>query len=111
MSDIKAIAHITGGGLSNLLRLHDSLGWHIETPLPPHPEFEWLAKSGSVDSKEMHRTFNMGLGIVMVVSKESSEEVCGWLKSKIPGAAIIGNVVEGAYKVTHINPEVVFDHY
>ena len=34
LSDIKAIAHITGGGLSNLLRLHDSLGWHIETPLP-----------------------------------------------------------------------------
>ena len=42
-SDIHAIGHITGGGLSNLLRLHDSLGWHIENPLPIHQNsLGWL---------------------------------------------------------------------
>ena len=44
--DLKAIAHITGGGLSNLLRLHDSLGWHISNPLPIPPEFNWMAETG-----------------------------------------------------------------
>ena len=110
-ADIHGIAHITGGGLSNLLRLHPSMGYNISNPLSILPEFEWLAEKGNISDREMHRTFNMGLGIVLVVSKKSSEKLCGWLKNKIPGTAIIGNVVEGTHKVTHINPEVVFDHY
>ena len=110
-SEIHGICHVTGGGLSNLLRLHDSLGWNIVSPLPILPEFDWIQQNGNVTDREMHRTFNMGLGIVLAVSKESSEELCEWLKDKIPGAAIIGNVVEKTHRVTHINPEVVFDHY
>jgi len=66
LEDIKAIAHITGGGLSNLLRLHDTLGWHIDQPLPVHPEFSWMAEVGLVDSKEMHRTFNMVFSLLVL---------------------------------------------
>ena len=47
------MAHITGGGLSNLLRLHDQLGWHIDNPLPILPEFQWLAEQGLVNNKEI----------------------------------------------------------
>ena len=47
--DIHGIAHITGGGLSNLLRLNDSVGFEIDNPLIPQPEFEWIQKEGGGD--------------------------------------------------------------
>jgi len=110
-NDIHGIAHITGGGLSNLLRLHPSMGYHISNPLSVLPEFQWLAENGNIADREMHRTFNMGLGIVLVVSKESSEKICEWIKNKIHGTAIIGHVVDSTHKVTHINPDIIFEHY
>jgi phosphoribosylformylglycinamidine cyclo-ligase len=109
--DLKAMAHITGGGLSNLLRLHDQLGWHIDTPLPILPEFQWLAEQGSVNSKEMHRTFNMGTGMMIAVSKEVAESVQSWLDERLPGCQRIGFVHNEGRKVTHKNSEVVFEHY
>ena len=111
LSEIKAIAHITGGGLSNLLRLHDSLGWHIENPLPPHPEFGWLATNGPVTPKEMHRTFNMGMGMVIAVSKHCSSSVLDWIAERLPGTAIVGSVTDNGRTVTHIDSSVRFDSY
>jgi len=108
--DIKAIAHITGGGLSNLLRLHDSLGWHIENPLPVFPEFSWIAEVGSVDTREMHRTFNMGMGMVVAVSNDVSDNVAKWLSERLPGTRRIGSVTDSG-KVTHAESSVYFDHY
>ena len=109
--DLKAMAHITGGGLSNLLRLHDQLGWHIDTPLHILPEFQWLAKQGSVNSKEMHRTFNMGTGMMIAVSKDVAESVQSWLDERLPGCRRIGFVHNEGRKVTHKNSEIVFEHY
>ena len=108
--DIKAIAHITGGGLSTLLRLHDSLGWHIENPLPVHSEFSWIAEIGLVDIREMHRTFNMGMGMVVAVSEVVSGEVAEWLSERLPGSRRVGSVNDSG-KVTHANSNVFFDHY
>ena len=108
---IKAIAHITGGGLSNLLRLHDSLGWHIDSPLEPQPEFEWLSEVGSVTPIELHRTFNMGMGMVIAVSEGSSDAVEEWVRNRLPGSRRVGRVVENGRLVTHSNPDVAFSHY
>lgn len=108
---IKAIAHITGGGLSNLLRLHDNLGWHIDSPLEPQPEFEWLSEVGSVTTVEMHRTFNMGMGMVIAVSEDSSDAVEEWVRDRLPGSRRVGRVVDNGRLVTHSNPDVVFSHY
>ena len=108
--DIKAIAHITGGGLSNLLRLHDSLGWHIEDPLPVFPEFSWIAEVGSVNTREMHRTFNMGMGMIVAVSNDVADDVAKWLSERLPGARRIGSVTDSG-KVTHAESGVYFDHY
>jgi len=110
-NDIHGIAHITGGGLSNLLRLHDSLGYHIHTPLPVHPEFKWIAINGPVNNREMHKTFNMGCGMMVITAPEVSEKVCNWLSERMAGCSIIGDVVDNGHKVTHIDPEVVFEHY
>ena len=108
---IKAIAHITGGGLSNLLRLHDSLGWRISDPLPPQPEFEWIADVGSISQLEMYRTFNMGMGMVVAVAAEESESIARWLSDRLEGCRIVGEVVSDGKMVTHRNPEVKFSEY
>lgn len=108
---IKALAHITGGGLSNLLRLHETLGWHIERPLDPHPEFKWISEVGSVTSLEMHRTFNMGMGMVIAVSEDFAESIEGWLGERLPGSRRVGQVVSNGRLVTHSDPDVVFSHY
>ena len=108
---IKAIAHITGGGLSNLLRLHDSLGWNIDSPLDPQPEFGWLSEVGSVTPLEMHRTFNMGMGMVIAVSEGSSDAVEEWVRDRLPGSRRVGRVVENGRLVTHSDTDVVFSHY
>ena len=108
---IKAIAHITGGGLSNLLRLHDRVGWHIDSPLEPQPEFEWISEIGSVAPVEMHRTFNMGMGMVIAVSEDSAEVIEDWISSRLPGSRRVGRVVDNGRLVTHSEEDVVFSHY
>ncbi len=110
-SSIHAICHVTGGGLSNLLRLHDSLGWEINNPLPVLPEFEWIQENGNISDKEMYRTFNMGCGMIIAVDSSVADDVCNWLIERMDGCAIIGKVVDNGRIVTHANPEVVFEHY
>jgi len=111
IGDIHAICHVTGGGLSNLLRLHDSLGWHLDTPLAVHPEFSWLQDIGGVETREMYRTFNMGTGIIIAVDKEYADNVCSWLGERMNGVAKIGTVVDNGHKVTHAIEGVEFSHY
>lgn len=108
---LHAICHITGGGLSNLLRLHDSLGWHIEDPLPSRPEFDWVQSEGGISDREMARTFNLGMGMVIVVSAEHAETVEAWLANRLPGSRTVGEVVDHGHRVTHVNPEILFEHY
>lgn len=73
--NIKAMAHITGGGiLENLPRvLPDGVGAQVQRDswlLPP--VFEWLQAGGNIDDQEMMRTFNCGVGMVLVVSTEDA---------------------------------------
>ncbi len=69
--DVHAMAHITGGGLTeNIIRVvPDGLGLRIDAsswPLPP--VFEWLQREGNVSREEMWRTFNCGIGFVLIAS-------------------------------------------
>jgi phosphoribosylformylglycinamidine cyclo-ligase len=107
---LRGIAHITGGGLSNLLRLHPTLGFHISSPLRPLPEFEWMQRVGSISNYEMYRTFNMGMGMAIVVSAEDAGALAVWLSSKMPGAQVVG-FVNTSGTVTHSLPDVLFDKY
>ena len=108
---LHGICHVTGGGLSNLLRLHDTLGWHIENPLPVLPEFDWIQTTGSISDREMARTFNLGMGMVLVVDSAHSNAVCEWVTSRLEGTQMVGEVRDHGHKVTHCNPEIVFEHY
>ncbi|RZK96509.1 MAG: phosphoribosylformylglycinamidine cyclo-ligase, partial [Methylobacterium sp.] len=75
---IKALAHITGGGFpDNLPRvLPDDVGITIDLDaVRPPPVFGWLAREGGVAEAEMLRTFNCGIGMVLVVAEDHAEAV------------------------------------
>ncbi|GJD46868.1 Phosphoribosylformylglycinamidine cyclo-ligase [Methylobacterium cerastii] len=75
---IKALAHITGGGFpDNLPRvLPDDVGIAIDLDaVRPPPVFGWLAREGGVAESEMLRTFNCGVGMVLVVAEDRAEAV------------------------------------
>src|SRR5690606_3571920 len=73
---IHAMAHVTGGGLTeNIIRVvPDGLGLEIEAPELP-PVFDWLQREGAVPREEMWRTFNCGIGFVLVVATDAASTV------------------------------------
>eukprot|EP00173_Palmaria_palmata_P002457 Plantae.Rhodophyta-Palmaria_palmata.ctg25911.p1 GENE.Plantae.Rhodophyta-Palmaria_palmata.ctg25911~~Plantae.Rhodophyta-Palmaria_palmata.ctg25911.p1 ORF type:complete len:143 (+),score=29.11 Plantae.Rhodophyta-Palmaria_palmata.ctg25911:2-430(+) len=108
---IHGLAHVTGGGLSNLLRLKKGMGYVIEDPLDVLPEFVWMQEAGEISNFEMYRTFNMGMGMAVVVSAAMAEKAKSWLKERLPGSKIVGKV-NGSGKVTHTHfSDVVFEKY
>lgn len=75
---IKALAHITGGGLyDNAMRvIPEGLDLNIDYGSIKTPDiFSWVQKNGNVETEEMFRVFNMGIGMVVVVSRDIAEEV------------------------------------
>ena len=90
--DVHGIAHITGGGLDNISRINDNYQYVIDNPLPVLPVFDWLQEKGSIEDKEMYRTFNMGMGMMVVVDEKDTEKALSILGSD---AQIIGSVRNG----------------
>jgi len=88
--DVHGLAHITGSGLLKLHRI-TSLGFEITDPLEPQPIFHLLQELGNVDDAEMYRTFNMGMGFVIVVPEEEVAKTCRIMG---PGSKVIGSVVK-----------------
>jgi phosphoribosylaminoimidazole synthetase len=92
---VKALAHITGGGLvENLPRvLSKNVTAQIDYKSWARPEiFNYLQKLGNVVDEEMHRTFNCGIGMVLVVEKNSVDEVLAALKNNGEEAFVIGKL-------------------
>ena len=90
--DVHGIAHITGGGLDNISRINDNFQYVIDNPLPVPSIFDWLQEKGSVEDKEMYRTFNMGMGMLIIVNKDDAEKSVSILGEH---AQIIGSVRRG----------------
>lgn len=96
---IKALAHITGGGLSeNLPRvLPPTLAATVDlTTWQPHPVFAWLAQAGRLDDAELLRTFNCGIGMVAVAARKDADAVLSVLRAAGEEAIIIGEVTHPA---------------
>lgn len=92
---VKALAHITGGGLvENLPRvLSEGVEAEIDYNSWESPKiFPWLQKTGNVSDEEMRRTFNCGIGMVLVVRKEDAKEVQEILTKAGEEATIIGSL-------------------
>ena len=64
---MRGLAHITGDGLLNLLRLEAEVGYRIDSPLPVPPVFDLIAARGETAAAELYEVFNMGCGFCCVV--------------------------------------------
>ncbi|HET6831806.1 MAG TPA: phosphoribosylformylglycinamidine cyclo-ligase [Solirubrobacterales bacterium] len=94
--EVRGLAHITGDGLNNLLRLGDGVGYAIDDPLPVPPVFELIASAGGIDEEEMHEVFNMGCGFCVTVSEQDVDQTLEVLRSHYPAARRIGAVTDRA---------------
>jgi phosphoribosylformylglycinamidine cyclo-ligase len=102
---VKGLAHITGGGITdNVPRiLPEGLDARVDRSTWQVPRvFSWLAERGDVPEADAWRTFNMGIGIVLVVAPEQVDVVLGRLRaSGEPGAVVMGEVVPGSRTVQY----------
>jgi phosphoribosylformylglycinamidine cyclo-ligase len=92
---VKGLAHITGGGLTentprmcppDLAPRIDRASW------TPPPVFQWLQQAGSVAADEMYRTFNMGIGMVLAVSPADAGRVIAGLKAAGEDPCVVGEL-------------------
>ncbi|MDG2410903.1 MAG: phosphoribosylformylglycinamidine cyclo-ligase [Halioglobus sp.] len=99
---VKALSHITGGGLlENLPRvLPDSCNAQIDTTSWQWPEvFQWLQSQGNVETHEMYRTFNCGVGMVICVAREDAAKTLAILQTEGHDTWEIGRIVTGNNQV------------
>ena len=102
---IKGLAHITGGGITeNLPRiLDDSVHAEIETGSWQQGEvFDWLASRGSIETDEMRRTFNCGVGMIVVVDNDDLDAALRSLFASGENAWHIGRVAAGGGEVDYL---------
>ena len=95
---VKAVSHITGGGLyENIPRsLPKGFGAKIEkSAVRILPIFDLLAKTGNIPERDMFNTFNMGVGMSVVVAKEDADKVLEILRANGEDAYIIGETYKG----------------
>ncbi|MBL4646706.1 MAG: phosphoribosylformylglycinamidine cyclo-ligase, partial [Rhizobiales bacterium] len=96
---LKALAHITGGGfVENIPRvLPDNLAAHIDlAKVPCQPVFHWLAQTGGIAELELLRTFNCGIGMIIVVSPEDQAKVVAALEEAGEHPVELGRLEERA---------------
>ena len=100
--DIHGMAHITGGGFKeNVVRiLPDNINAEIDLNAWQQPEvFNWIQTVGNVDHEEMLRTFNCGIGYVLVVNNSDSKRVINKLAETGLKAFLIGEITTGKKEV------------
>ncbi len=96
--NVKGISHITGGGFyENMPRmLNEKVALNIDKNSYEVPAiFRLIQKEGNIPERDMYNTFNMGIGMAIIVSKEEKERALQILKEAGETAYVIGEVVEG----------------
>jgi len=98
-ADVRGLAHITSGGLGNLLRLAADVGYEITDPLPVAPVFKLIQERSDTTDEEMHDVFNMGCGFCCIVAEADEDTALELLRGHYPGAKRIGAAVDGLHEV------------
>ncbi len=91
---VKAMAHITGDGLKNLLRWAPPVSFAIEALPEPPAIFQLIQRRGAVDLAEMYEVFNMGIGLVVVVPPQDAERVIEIAGARDHPAWRLGQVID-----------------
>jgi phosphoribosylformylglycinamidine cyclo-ligase len=94
--DVRGLAHITGDGFLNLLRLEAHVGYRIDSPLTVPLVFELIAERGGVEPAELYEVFNMGCGFCCVVPADDADAAVELLSPRHPGTAVIGRTTTAA---------------
>lgn len=92
--DVRGLAHITGDGLLNLLRLRAPVGYRIDRPLPLPAIFDLIAQRSGTAPADMWEVFNMGCGFCCVVPAADADAAVELLAQRHAGAAVIGSVTD-----------------
>ena len=99
---VKGVSHITGGGFyENIPRsIPDGLCARIEkAAVRTPPIFDLIAKAGDIPERDMFNTFNMGVGMSVVVAKEDADLALAILREHGEDAYLLGEIVEGGDKI------------
>lgn len=91
--EVHGLAHITGSGLLKLQRI-TNLGFDIFDPIEPNDIFKFLQKEGKIDDLEMYKTFNMGMGFLIVLPQQYAAKAVS-----LTGGKIVGKIVESGIKL------------
>jgi phosphoribosylformylglycinamidine cyclo-ligase len=97
--EVRGLAHITSGGLGNLLRLAADVGYEIDDPLPVPPIFELIQERAGVPGVEMGNVFNMGCGFCCVVAAEHEQAALDLLRAHHPEARRIGRAIADPHEI------------
>ncbi len=101
--DVRGLAHITGGGVSENIPRVLPAGLDAEIDRSSWQQgavFDWLAEVGQIETEEMLRTFNCGVGMVVVVAQEDAAKTIGTLQENGETAWQVGRVVDGNSEAT-----------
>ncbi|MBZ3936383.1 phosphoribosylformylglycinamidine cyclo-ligase [Methanimicrococcus blatticola] len=94
--EVHGLAHITGSGLLKLRRI-TNLGFDFDDPIEPPEIFKFLQEQGNVSDLEMYKTFNMGMGFIIIVPEEVAPYVMG-----MTGGKRVGKIVESGIKLKNL---------
>jgi phosphoribosylformylglycinamidine cyclo-ligase len=94
--EVRGLAHITGDGFLNLLRLEAQVGYRVDAPLPVPRLLELIAERGGVEPAELYEVLNMGCGFCCVVPVSDADAALELLSRHHPGTAVIGRTTTAA---------------
>jgi phosphoribosylformylglycinamidine cyclo-ligase len=98
--EVRGLAHITGEGFDNLLRLEAEVGYEIDDPLPVPAVFDLIQELGGVSAAEMREVFNMGCGFCCVVAAGDETAALELLRGHYPHAKRVGRASDRPGEVT-----------
>ncbi|MBV9553091.1 MAG: phosphoribosylformylglycinamidine cyclo-ligase, partial [Alphaproteobacteria bacterium] len=105
VSSVKALMHITGDGLLNLLRIDADMGFVIDDLPEPPPLFGLVEKLGGVSRAEMFEVYNMGIGFCLVVAPGDADLTLDILRRHGRSASVIGHAVADTSKSVQLPRE------
>ncbi|MCZ0861860.1 phosphoribosylformylglycinamidine cyclo-ligase [Methanocorpusculum vombati] len=86
--EVHGMCHVTGGGLLNFLRISE-YGFSIDDPMPVPEILQWIKEKGELETNELYRTFNMGMGFAFIVPEASVAKIL----AIVDGAKVVGHVI------------------